>query len=651
MKYKILFWLLAVGIVGFSLSAFATPDGRGTNVFKSVRVDGVLAVAGIDSNPEDWNTVLQSMSNYTHVASSSNWLVYNPTIRTLSGCVTNQGSGGVADLNGWSGYPATQMITQVVSSPIWVYTDGVLSSRPYAEVLGDNMYVLSGTNFHSFDGSSWTEINGPGPWTEFGFPGLWKISNSLYSAAIESTNVFKFDGASWERTDGPSFNIPGGIGGIDRLGVGTLDNVAYIYGGSETTYTVFDGVNWSIATNDLAIGFSDEDSLTSFDGYLYLKQAVANTNFYKTDGETWEQISGPDYNGFGMLKEYKGKLWLVGGENDSVEILTNVWSFNGTSWAEENGLPEAQSWQALCEYKDALYSISGVDSTELGTTNTFMISYPMYGFNSSGIFVVVESGESKTPLYVGDDVGTTNASEINVQHTPVGYSATATYVEEHLVGIDSSLTNTAPWTNGATGSAFLRRDGSLPMTGDLDGGDQGGTNFALIETDTLQISGGSPAVGDVWVVTNANGTGELQPLEDGTPGWSLSIGSGEFTFSNNVYYVVPYDTIASSNSITFDFENYRVTPKVDGWYIVRGDLYLDANPNSPVYDFFGIRKNGSVVANGACSEASSYYTMAGDALIYFNGSGDYVDVYMRQRTGNDADSHGTSYFEGRRIGK
>jgi hypothetical protein len=117
---------------------------------------------------------------------------------------------------------------------------------------------------------------------------------------------------------------------------------------------------------------------------------------------------------------------------------------------------------------------------------------------------VTIGGETRTNWPDGG-VGTTNASEINVELSPTSYSASTPDVEAHLVGLDAQLTNTTVWVSNTTGQAFLRRDGSLPMTGDFDAGGKDGKNFGTVTTTNFYLKGGSPTTGAVPVSVDNTG--------------------------------------------------------------------------------------------------------------------------------------------------
>lgn len=235
-------------------------------------------------------------------------------------------------------------------------------------------------------------------------------------------------------------------------------------------------------------------------------------------------------------------------------------------------------------------------------------------------------------------VGTTNASGIHVAHSAVSYSPATADVEAHINGIDEALTNKVKWTNGASSDAFLKRDGSLPMTGEL-------------ETPSLKITGGSPTEGAVWRSTGTDGAGEWSTS---TPGWSLSVGAAK-VMTNATFTRCGFDTIVYSNSVVFDLENYQVTPQVPGWYIVTANpKFLGPSSAAAREGFIEIRGPGADPVAEMYSKDTwgNWYRPCATALQYFNGSdAGYINCY--HNFGNDITNcvAAGQVFSGRFIGK
>lgn len=100
------------------------------------------------------------------------------------------------------------------------------------------------------------------------------------------------------------------------------------------------------------------------------------------------------------------------------------------------------------------------------------------------------------------------------------------------------------------------------------------------------------------------------------------------TFTKMVFDMEEWDTNNAFDNTT----NYRFQPNVAGYYqvsaCVTGSGVTTGSTNVFLY------KNGSVsrtISN--VSNAPAYPAVAGSALMYFNGTTDYAEVYVYQTTG------------------
>lgn len=84
-----------------------------------------------------------------------------------------------------------------------------------------------------------------------------------------------------------------------------------------------------------------------------------------------------------------------------------------------------------------------------------------------------------------------------------------------------------------------------------------------------------------------------------------------------------YDTASAYDNAT----NYRFTPQVAGYYQVNGAIYFNGtgltNLAIQIYKNGSGHKNGSGVAQTANTDGS----ISVSALVYLNGSTDYVELY------------------------
>jgi hypothetical protein len=115
-----------------------------------------------------------------------------------------------------------------------------------------------------------------------------------------------------------------------------------------------------------------------------------------------------------------------------------------------------------------------------------------------------------------------------------------------------------------------------------------------------------------------------------------------------------FDTNNNFDSTT----NYRFTPTVSGYYQINGGTLLGFSGSNGFLAFCSIYKNGAEYLRG-----SMYYVNSGTAInqgsavsgvIYFNGSTDYVELYVRGDASSGTITTATSsvpfnYFSGSLI--
>lgn len=109
---------------------------------------------------------------------------------------------------------------------------------------------------------------------------------------------------------------------------------------------------------------------------------------------------------------------------------------------------------------------------------------------------------------------------------------------------------------------------------------------------------------------------------------SQSIATG--TWTKIVINTEEFDTNSNYDSTT----NYRFTPTVAGYYQISGSAAV-APATSTGFSINSIYKNGSEFKRGtACSMNTFGNGNSVSALIYFNGSTDYVELYVIHNYGS-----------------
>lgn len=117
------------------------------------------------------------------------------------------------------------------------------------------------------------------------------------------------------------------------------------------------------------------------------------------------------------------------------------------------------------------------------------------------------------------------------------------------------------------------------------------------------------------------------------------------TISNSTWtkYQCPveeYDTASC-----FDTSNYRFTPTVAGYYQINWMVQV-TNSVGTLF-LTSLYKNGASFKRGDAITGGSY-SAGGSALVYMNGSTDYVEAYVYQASGGnrDTDTGPSCFFQG-----
>jgi len=178
--------------------------------------------------------------------------------------------------------------------------------------------------------------------------------------------------------------------------------------------------------------------------------------------------------------------------------------------------------------------------------------------------------------------------------------------------------------------------GNTINTGLTYSADQTG-NLAITAVNALTLQTGSntatlpAATGTVMVSGNI-------PAFSAYMSTDLNVTSGTIT-------KIPCNTKEfDTNSCYDNSTNYRFTPNVAGYYQITVQAYYSTNGNQPTSFYNLIYKNGSAVKTNYFYVSST--TILGQtpltALVYCNGTTDYIEFYARSSGGTSAFISGTS---------
>ena len=153
-------------------------------------------------------------------------------------------------------------------------------------------------------------------------------------------------------------------------------------------------------------------------------------------------------------------------------------------------------------------------------------------------------------------------------------------------------------------------------------------------------------------MTLSGTTGIVQPTA-GAPAFSAYL-TGSQSVSNAVWTKAQINTEVFDTNSNFDnTSNYRFTPTVAGYYQVNGSIYLNYTGSAGTRIGVSIYKNGAGIAENQITNAggSLYGTLVNSALIYLNGSTDYVELYgyFNSATAQFLSGQNYTYFQAAMI--
>jgi hypothetical protein len=203
------------------------------------------------------------------------------------------------------------------------------------------------------------------------------------------------------------------------------------------------------------------------------------------------------------------------------------------------------------------------------------------------------------------------------------------------IGLTTHVSGILPLANGgtnnATGAATAvisnATSGILQVTGPAAASTRVMTvpdaNFTAARTDAAQTFTGVQTFNGN--IINGSAT---------APTFSAYRGTSSQSISNATYTKVQINTEEWDTANCFDSTtNYRFTPTVAGYYQVSGNVTYD--PAAAGKFFCTIYKNGTDFKSGSAVPfvATQYLAAAVSALVYLNGTTDYIELYTYQSSG------------------
>lgn len=129
------------------------------------------------------------------------------------------------------------------------------------------------------------------------------------------------------------------------------------------------------------------------------------------------------------------------------------------------------------------------------------------------------------------------------------------------------------------------------------------------------------------------------------PAFSAYVATG-VSMVNSTPTKIIFQTEEFDTNSNYDNTTGRFTPTVAGYYMVVGIIGAPVSA-SPYFNAL-IYKNGAAYASSPLSATNGIYVNQVSALVYCNGSTDYIEVYGSQSSGGTVTSAtGTTYkFQG-----
>ena len=174
---------------------------------------------------------------------------------------------------------------------------------------------------------------------------------------------------------------------------------------------------------------------------------------------------------------------------------------------------------------------------------------------------------------------------------------------------------------------------------------------------TLTIA--APAAAGTNTLTLPASTSTIATTADiACPAFSVYASATQSIADNSATKLAFNTEIFDTNSNFDSTTNYRFTPTVAGYYQINAQVQSGGSSTTEVW-FCNIHLNGTHVLSG--SNGQTKFATVGACsnvagLVYMNGSSDYVEAYVYQRSGGgalstQAGSQATSNFSGVLIRK
>jgi len=159
-------------------------------------------------------------------------------------------------------------------------------------------------------------------------------------------------------------------------------------------------------------------------------------------------------------------------------------------------------------------------------------------------------------------------------------------------------------------------------------------NFTAARTDAANSFTGDQTLSTGDLLFNTSGKGPKYPKNGGgaalAPAFSVKLSANQ-TIATYAAVKIAFDTVNYDTNSNFDTANNRFTPTVAGYYMISGGVGFNVSVGGRV--FLSIYKNGGEAFRLIDATPTTWYSIGGSALVYLNGSTDYVELDVYCGTG------------------
>jgi hypothetical protein len=142
--------------------------------------------------------------------------------------------------------------------------------------------------------------------------------------------------------------------------------------------------------------------------------------------------------------------------------------------------------------------------------------------------------------------------------------------------------------------------------------------------------------------TNISGTTGITLPSTAAPVFSAYLTSNQ-SFSNNTWTKITLNAETFDTNSNFDSStNYRFTPTVAGYYQMNACIWQNWGSGQFSVCSISFYKNGTSYKLSQWNTSSLYGMQTLSDVIYFNGSTDYVELYVNQNGGSGPTAIGGS---------